>query len=317
MISRAIAMVPNIHDNAIRAEALHYIARRIRSPIRHKLLSDAIDIVKTLDDDVRKSQIIVSIATQRVSDSDLLSGQLDSAVYTIASAELRASTLQTIVSLYKNIFRQEEHQRYVDFSDEDLHESSSVSTNTIDIDATLEEELTFLEMKWGKEALRREYIRRASADVGAPDQGMGVGAQVKETKAETTVPHPQLSDADLAEFMAYAKADKNQWISRLGVAPSEHIATKFTKWLGKGLMREHVAEAQPNLAMAYAREIGRHPDRKVEGLGARPAQKLQPGAPRPPSRRPVAELSETEQAERRHQKNEQQRRWRAKRADLS
>jgi hypothetical protein len=122
---------------------------------------------------------------------------------------------------------------------------------------------------------------------------------------------PKLSEAALAAFKAHAAA--NQWNpeSEPYVAPSAFIKKTFKKWLKRGLTRKHIEDAQRNLAGAYSTEVSRDSSKRVEGLiSAR--ETLPVGAPRPPSGRPVAELSEKAKAERREKKAAAQRRWRKK-----
>ncbi|MHB8270224.1 tetratricopeptide repeat protein [Bradyrhizobium sp.] len=116
-----------------------------------------------------------------------------------------------------------------------------------------------------------------------------------------------LSETELAEFRAHAAA--NKWDSSSGVAPSTHIKTTFAKWLGRGLSRQDIVKVQSNLAGAYATEVSRDPSKRVEGLAV-VDRKLPPGAPRPPSARPIAELTEAEKVVRRKRKAEAQKRWR-------
>jgi hypothetical protein len=122
---------------------------------------------------------------------------------------------------------------------------------------------------------------------------------------------PKLSEAALAAFMEHAAA--NQWNpeSKPKVSPSAFIKETFKEWLGRGLTRKHIEDAQENLAWAYSTEVCRKASRRVEGLiSAR--ENLPIGAPRPPSSRPVAELSGKEKTERREKKATAQRRWRKK-----
>jgi len=127
-------------------------------------------------------------------------------------------------------------------------------------------------------------------------------------RAETA---PKLSEAELAAFKAHAAA--NQWNpeSEPKVSASAFIKETFKDWLGRGLTRKHIFDAQENLAGAYSTEVSRDPRKRIEGLIAS-REKLPVGAPRPPSIRPVAELSEKEKAERREKKTAAQRRWRKK-----
>jgi hypothetical protein len=120
---------------------------------------------------------------------------------------------------------------------------------------------------------------------------------------------PRLSQAELGEFLACAKA--NWWKSTSGIAPSTHIKTTFAKWLGRGLERSHIVSAQPNLASAYGAEVSRDPSKRVNGLAVRP-HKLPPGAPRPLSVRLVAELSDEERDAKRAAERDRKRRSRKK-----
>jgi tetratricopeptide (TPR) repeat protein len=184
--------------------------------------------------------------------------------------------------------------------------TSNMTTPSEDGDAKLEQELDRLEKKFGIKAARIAFARRASAGNGALNQGMVV-AGLLETATE-----PCLSETDLEIFRSHAKA--HPWKSRSGIAPSAHIEATFGQWLGRGLMREHIVEVQPNLAGAYATEISRDPTKRIKSLGVRPPmEKLPVGAPRAASMRPVAELSEAEKTLRREKKAGAQKRWRMKR----
>lgn len=132
----------------------------------------------------------------------------------------------------------------------------------------------------------------------------------KLAQAETTQrAEPRLSDAELAEFHACAKA--NPWDSKSGVAPSVHIRETFKEWLGRGLGRSDIVKAQPNLASAYAAEVSRNPAKRVEGLSVRP-HRLPPDAPRPLWTYRAAELTDEDLALKRAHGREQKRRSRQK-----
>ena len=135
--------------------------------------------------------------------------------------------------------------------------------------------------------------------------------------AEVTTPTapPTLSDSELAEFNAYATAEENRWRGRASkMSPSEFIKTKYATWLGRGLSREHIAEVQCTLAGAYAAEISasRHPERRITNLIERP-YRLPANAPRPPSKKRVAELSEEESLARNEKAKGYTQAWRRRR----
>lgn len=176
-------------------------------------------------------------------------------------------------------------------------------------DATLKAKLDQIEKEFGIDAVKVEYARRASASNGALDPGM-VSAANYEVGTKIA-DEDRLSESAQREFSIYAKA--NRWISRSGISPTEHIRTHFGTWLAQGLMRKHIAAVQEDLADAYSAEIGRYPDRRISELGIEPRTTLSAAAPRSPSTRPVAALSEEEAAARRQARNEAQGRWRAKR----
>jgi hypothetical protein len=145
---------------------------------------------------------------------------------------------------------------------------------------------------------------------GAKDEGLVQEPQreIADAGVETARRQErQLSTAELGKFLVHAAA--NKWDSNSGVAPSAHIKTTFAKWLGRGLWREHIVKAQPNLASAYAAEVSRDPSKRVEGLAVRP-HKLPAGSPRPLSVRLVAELSEAERELRREAERTKKKRWR-------
>jgi hypothetical protein len=145
---------------------------------------------------------------------------------------------------------------------------------------------------------------------GAKDEGLVHEPQskIRDAGVETAQRSVrQLSDRELSRFFAHAAA--NKWDSNSGVAPSAHIKSTFVKWLGRGLWREHIVKAQPNLANAYATEVSRDPSKRVEGLAVRPHKKPA-GSPRPLSVRLVAELSEAERELRREAERTKKQRWR-------
>jgi hypothetical protein len=129
---------------------------------------------------------------------------------------------------------------------------------------------------------------------------------VRRVKGEVTrVPDPpaRLSDIQLKEFQAYAKA--HPWEAKHKFTASEFIRERYKKWLGKrdeqgnwigaALWREDIADTQvePKLAAAYSTEVRRHPERAVDGIYVRP-HKLPEGAKRAVSARLVSELSPDE-----------------------
>ena len=135
------------------------------------------------------------------------------------------------------------------------------------------------------------------------DEAKPAPLSVRPAAAETTrnAAPQKLSEADLAAFQKHAAA--NQWNPESGVAASEHIRTTFADWLGRGLTRKMLEDAQPNLASAYATEIGRDPKKRLKGLVTRTytrrSQKTnETPAVKVPSSKwiPVSELTE-EQAE--------------------
>jgi hypothetical protein len=107
---------------------------------------------------------------------------------------------------------------------------------------------------------------------------------------------PKLSEADLAAFKKHAAA--NQWNpeSKPKVSPSAFIKETFKEWLGRGLTRKHIEDAQENLAWAYSTEVCRKPSRRVEGLYVVP-HSLPAGTPRPASKKLAAEMTDDELAE--------------------
>lgn len=131
----------------------------------------------------------------------------------------------------------------------------------------------------------------------------------KTSALDTTTQNTDLSQSELASFKAHALA--HPWVPRSGITPSAHIAKYFKKWLKRGLKREHIVEAQPNLAAGYATEISRYPERRVKGIANAPLEKLPAGAPRPLSTRPVIELSDAEKEVRRQKDAAKKRRSRA------
>ncbi len=181
---------------------------------------------------------------------------------------------------------------------------------------TLKEKLDRIEAEYG-EAAKEEFARRAPARDGALNAGMAASASIKAA-AETTRPAtPKLSEADLAAFMAYAKADENEWKPKSGVAPSAHIETKFADWLGRGLGLEHVRKAQANLAGAYSAEISGDPSKRIATLQTRPHTRHPknpseaPVDPVPVKRTPVAALTAEQIAQRREYQAAEKRRQRA------
>lgn len=120
----------------------------------------------------------------------------------------------------------------------------------------------------------------------------------------------QLSPCELEEFLAFAKA--YPWDSNSGVRPSEHIKTKFAKWLKRGLSRSNIVEGQKNLAGAYATEVSLDPSKRVEELVVRP-HTLPPGAKRALSARLVSELSPQEREQKREMERQKKRRQREQR----
>jgi hypothetical protein len=127
---------------------------------------------------------------------------------------------------------------------------------------------------------------------------------------------PKLSEADLAAFKAHAAAHQWNPESKPKVAPSAFIKETFKDWLGRGLTRKHIFDAQENLAGAYSTEVSRDPSKRVAGL-ITTRETLPVGAPRPPSSRPVAELSEEKKAEKRRKDAAKMRRWRQSQQGLS
>jgi hypothetical protein len=107
---------------------------------------------------------------------------------------------------------------------------------------------------------------------------------------------PKLSEADLAAFKKHAAA--NQWNpeSKPKVSPSAFIKETFKEWLGRGLTRKHIEDAQENLAWAYSTEVCRKASRRVEGLYVTP-HNLPAGTPRPASKKLAAEMTDDELAE--------------------
>jgi hypothetical protein len=115
-------------------------------------------------------------------------------------------------------------------------------------DALLQEELNIIARTSGKEALRKaciEYVRRASADVRAPDQGMAVAALAKESGAETTARseqsapparHPLAAALDTMTLEQrrtaldehYAARKQNTWTQAKGTKPTPDT---FLAWL--------------------------------------------------------------------------------------
>jgi hypothetical protein len=151
---------------------------------------------------------------------------------------------------------------------------------------------------------------------GMKDEGLVQEPQRKIADAGIEIvarPERRLNPRQLSAFMAHAAA--NPWDSNSGVAPSAHIKTTFKKWLGRGLWREHIVKAQPNLAGAYAAEVSRDPSKRVEGLVVR-VHKLPPGAKRALSMRLVAEMSEEERELKRAIDRERKQRQRQKAAGL-
>lgn len=109
------------------------------------------------------------------------------------------------------------------------------------------------------------------------------------------VPPPaQISEADLAEFKAHAKA--HPWDSESGKAPSAHIQFEFNKWFGRGLSLDHIAAVERDLVAEYKKEIIRNPRKRIRAL-TKP-HKLPPGKSRATSRKLAAELSPEERTAR-------------------
>lgn len=154
---------------------------------------------------------------------------------------------------------------------------------------------------FGKEAAKEAFARRASAiSEGAPDPGMAAREIAKP------IPLPKLSDTELAAFRAHAAA--NPWDKKLSL-PSEHIKIEFALWLGRGLKRVHISKLpETTLGSAYAKEIQRNPERRVEGL-IENDRSLPPSAPRSTSNRVIADISEDEKRERRRRGAERQQRY--------
>jgi hypothetical protein len=111
-------------------------------------------------------------------------------------------------------------------------------------------------------------------------------------RTETTQRQPKsLSSQELKRFLAYAKS--HQWDSNGDVRPSDFIKKTFARWLELGLSRTNIVAAQANLAQAYATEISRNPERRVEALIVRP-HSIPPGEKRALSARLVSELTAAE-----------------------
>lgn len=166
---------------------------------------------------------------------------------------------------------------------------------------TLDEKLDLIEAEYG-EAAKEAFARRAPARDGAVNSGMA--ARGRDAA-------PQLSEAELAAFMAHAASHQWNPKSEEKESPSAFIAKTFKAWLGRGLRLKHIRAAQKNLAGAYSMEVNRAPSNRVAGLIAT-LEMLPVGAPRPPSSRPIAELSEAEKAERRRREAANTRRYRLK-----
>ncbi|MEI9899253.1 MAG: hypothetical protein WDN31_02950 [Hyphomicrobium sp.] len=141
-----------------------------------------------------------------------------------------------------------------------------------------------------------ELARQAALDE-APHLVSAIGRLLTAAAADVveplTAPPPRLSEEQLAEFRAYAKA--HPWPGDRSLSPSEYIAEHYKKWLGKRtisgkrsrptLRRSDLARIDPVLAEAYSQEIRRHPERVVGGLYTQP-HKQPVGIPRAISARP-------------------------------
>jgi hypothetical protein len=190
-----------------------------------------------------------------------------------------------------------------------LAESNEIlDNNTMPHDiirGALERELDFIQDKFeellGKQALKEVFARRASALSDSVLAGMASHEITEPQKSP-----PPLTEDELAEFKAHAAV--HPWDKRK-CSPAQHIETQFQKWLGRGLRRAHITALPGTLGRAYATEVRRHPERRVAGLFEEP-YRLPAGAPRPPSVRLMAELSEEEQQKKRRRNLEAQRRFR-------
>jgi tetratricopeptide (TPR) repeat protein len=166
-------------------------------------------------------------------------------------------------------------------------------------------------LKTGKTGAKDEgLVQEPQTQIDTANTAARFGATAAEVESARP-PDKRLSPGQLKAFLAHAAA--NPWDSDSGVAPSAHIKTTFKKWLGRGLWREHIVKAQPNLAGAYAAEVSRDPGKRVEGLAVRPHKKPA-GSPRPLSVRLVAELSEPERELKREAERMRKKRWRQKTA---
>lgn len=147
-----------------------------------------------------------------------------------------------------------------------------------------------------------ELIDRAKTE--APEVVPALVSASRLVRGEVTrppEPPDHLSEAELAEFRAYAKA--NPWGAKHRFNPSDFISHHYRKWLGKrdaagkwigsALWREDIVAVEPKLAAAYATEVGRHPGRAVAGLYVRP-HKLAVDMPRSLSMMRASELTEEE-----------------------
>jgi hypothetical protein len=176
--------------------------------------------------------------------------------------------------------------------------------------ATPEQAQTLLGQVIGKigfAAVAKMIVEAASPD----DRALLAGMVARGRELTGREAPPRLSAADLAAFMAHAASHQWNRESKPKVAPSAFIAETFKDWLGRGLMLKHIRAAQKNLAGAYSMEVNRAPSKRVAGLIVI-QEKLPVGAPRPPSSRPIAELSEAEKAERRRREAANTRRYRLK-----
>lgn len=174
--------------------------------------------------------------------------------------------------------------------------------------------------KFGIDAAKNAFARRASASDGALEPGMVTSKQKKVTNAgfvdKIDDQLPEMSQQDLDELSQEAKA--NPWSSKVGKSPSAFISDVYKKWLGKKrLMREHFPEGARKLIAAYATEIRRHPERRLKDLGERPRTQhdsLSGPLPKAPASAwiPTAELPPEQQVNRRRGEAKKKRDQRAR-----
>jgi len=210
-------------------------------------------------------------------------------------------------------------EKWVENNSTDLYFSYVIAytRDEMSIDPILgaEAERTFFDIvnEMGFEEAAAHLLQRASPEQRALVARMAQRGQESSAdagaSANIATPLPQLSEAELAEFYAHARA--HPWVSRSGIAPSQHIRTVFGKWLGRGLALVHITAAQKNLSAAYSAEIGRKPENKITELIVH-LHKLPANKPRPTSAKRVAELTDAEAERRKQIEREKKSRYRRK-----